>query len=316
MSHGTTNVTPIAPQAQPAWGDFRFTHRLRVRWVEVDAQQVVFNGHYLSYLDTAIGDYWRAVGLPYPDALAQLQGDVYVRHHELDYHAPARLDDWLDIGIRCVAIGKSSLTVGWGMWSQGRLLVSGQSVYVFVGLADGRPAHIPEAMRAQLLGFEQGQPPYALSLGDWATQQPEAATVRRAVFIVEQAIDEAEEWDAWDTVATHAVVRNHAGLAVATGRLMLNVRDPHATPVHPAEPGHCRIGRMAVLRSARGVKLGEQVLQGLLQAARQQGMEQAHLNAQCSAQAFYAKAGFEPVGAVFDEVGIPHQAMVLTLRSA
>jgi YbgC/YbaW family acyl-CoA thioester hydrolase len=304
------------PSIAPQWGDFRFTHRLRVRWVEVDAQQVVFNGHYLTYLDTAIGDYWRAVGLPYPDALAQLQGDVYVRHHELDYHAPARLDDWLDIGIRCVAIGKSSLTVAWGMWSQGRLLVSGQSVYVFVGLADGRPAHIPEVMRAQLLGFEQGQAPYALSLAGWATQQAGAAEVRRAVFIVEQAIDEAEEWDAWDAVATHAVVRNRAGLAVATGRLMLNVQDPHAPPDDVPAPGHCRIGRMATLRSARGVKLGDQVLQGLLAHARQRGMQQAHLNAQCSAQAFYAKAGFQPVGEVFDEVGIPHQAMTLTLRSA
>jgi YbgC/YbaW family acyl-CoA thioester hydrolase len=302
----------IAPQ----WGDFRFTHRLRVRWVEIDAQQVVFNGHYLTYLDTAIGDYWRAVGLPYPDALAQLQGDVYVRHHELDYHAPARLDDWLDIGIRCVAIGKSSLTVAWGMWSQGRLLVSGQSVYVFVSLADGCPKHIPEVMRVQLLGFEQGQSPYALSLGDWATQQLDAAAVRRAVFIVEQTIDEAEEWDTWDTVAVHAVVRNHAGLGMATGRLMLNVQDPHATPDDAPAPGHCRIGRMAVLRSARGVKLGEHVLQGLLHEAQQQGMRHAHLNAQCSAQAFYAKAGFQPVGAVFDEVGIPHQAMTLTLRSA
>ena len=42
-------------------GDFRFHHRLRVRWSEVDAQQVVFNGHYLNYLDVASGDYWRTV---------------------------------------------------------------------------------------------------------------------------------------------------------------------------------------------------------------------------------------------------------------
>jgi YbgC/YbaW family acyl-CoA thioester hydrolase len=303
----------IAPQ----WGDFRFTHRLRVRWVEVDAQKVVFNGHYLTYLDTAIGDYWRAVGLPYPDALSHLQGDVYVRHHELDYHAPAQLDDWLDIGIRCAAVGRSAMTMAWAMWSQGRLLVSGQTVYVFVslgsGAGDGRPAHIPEPMRAQLQGFEQGQAPYVLSLGDWGRQQADAAAVRRVVFIVEQRIDEAEEWDAWDAAALHAVVRNPCGLAVGTGRLMLNLADPHATPTQQPEPGHCRIGRMAVLRSARGVGLGEQVLQGLIGEARGQGMHTAHLSAQCSAQGFYAKAGFSPVGEVFDEVGIPHQAMQLAL---
>ncbi len=140
----------MSAQAQaaiaPQWGDFRFTHRLRVRWVEVDAQQVVFNGHYLTYLDTAIGDYWRAVGLPYPDALVHQQGDLFVRHHELDYHAPARLDDWLDIGIRCAKVGRSSITVSWAMWGQGKLLVSGMTVYVFTALADGRPAHIPPVM--------------------------------------------------------------------------------------------------------------------------------------------------------------------------
>src|SRR5262252_7116697 len=40
--------------------DFRFFERLRVRWAEIDAQQIVFNGHYLMYFDTAIAGYWRA----------------------------------------------------------------------------------------------------------------------------------------------------------------------------------------------------------------------------------------------------------------
>ena len=40
--------------------DFRLLHRLRVRWVEVDLQKIVFNGHYLMYFDTAMADYWRA----------------------------------------------------------------------------------------------------------------------------------------------------------------------------------------------------------------------------------------------------------------
>ena len=45
--------------------DFRFFHRLRVRWAEVDLQKIVFNAHYLMYVDTAIADYWRALALPY-----------------------------------------------------------------------------------------------------------------------------------------------------------------------------------------------------------------------------------------------------------
>ena len=45
--------------------DFRFTERLRVRWAEMDIQQIVFNGHYLMYFDTAIAGYWRALAMPY-----------------------------------------------------------------------------------------------------------------------------------------------------------------------------------------------------------------------------------------------------------
>ena len=44
-----------------ARGDFRFFHRLRVRWSEVDLQKIVFNPHYLSYIDVAMADYWRDV---------------------------------------------------------------------------------------------------------------------------------------------------------------------------------------------------------------------------------------------------------------
>ena len=40
---------------------FRFFERLRVRWSEIDAQQIVFNGHYLTYFDTAVAGYWRAL---------------------------------------------------------------------------------------------------------------------------------------------------------------------------------------------------------------------------------------------------------------
>ena len=50
--------------------DFRFFHRLRVRWAEVDMQKIVFNAHYLMYLDTAVADYWRVLALPYEEAMA------------------------------------------------------------------------------------------------------------------------------------------------------------------------------------------------------------------------------------------------------
>ncbi|MDO9003423.1 MAG: YbgC/FadM family acyl-CoA thioesterase [Aquabacterium sp.] len=282
--------------------EFPFHHRLRVRWSEVDAQRVVFNGHYLNYLDTAISDYWRAVGLPYPEGLAHLKGDIFVRRNVLEYHAPARLDDWLDIGVRCERIGRSSITMVWSMQANGRLLVTGETVYVFTQLTTGRPEPVPAAVRLQLERQAQGAPVHSLHCGDWASLAPLARAVRTAVFIEEQAIPESEEWDEDDTQALHAVVANLAGLPLATGRLITS----------GLPQGEAKIGRMAVLRSSRGVGLGEQVLQALIGAAREQSVHTLSLHAQTSAQAFYQRAGFAPDGPVFDEVGIPH--IVMTLR--
>lgn len=283
--------------------EFSFLHRLRVRWMEVDAQQVVFNGHYLTYLDVAISEYWRAVGLPYPEGVKHEQGDIFVRRNTLEYHAPARLDDWLDIGVRCERIGNSSITIAWGVWAQGRLLASGETVYVHTSLSTGKSAPVPEAVRQQIMAHAQGQPVHQVACGNWSEMMVGARAVRTAVFVQEQAIDEADEWDEDDATAIHAVASNLAGLPLATGRLI------HAG----LTPGHAKIGRMAVLRSTRGVGLGDLVLLALMGQARQLGISQLSLHAQVSAQPFYARHGFMPQGDEFDEVGIPHVHMVLTL---
>src|SRR5262245_36963886 len=89
--------------------DFRFFHRLRVRWAEVDMQKIVFNAHYLMYFDTAISDYWRAMALPYEEAMQALGGDLYVKKATVEYHASARMDDQVDVALKCARVGNSSI---------------------------------------------------------------------------------------------------------------------------------------------------------------------------------------------------------------
>lgn len=286
---------------------YRFTHRLRVRWAEIDAQQVVFNGHYLTYLDVATSDFWRSVGLPYPDAFHGLGGDIFVRRNTLGYHAPARLDDWLDIGVRCERLGNSSLTLQWAAWCQGRLIVSGEVVYVYTDLISRQPLTLPQVLRAQLQAWEQGCAVHNVQLGDWALQKASAKAIRTAVFIEEQGISDADEWDELDAHSIHAVVCNLAGMPLATGRLVLSGESPSDGPEH------ARIGRMAVLRSSRGVGLGKLILSALITEARLLGKTTLSLHAQVSAVPLYASAGFEPQGSAFDEVGIPHLRMTLKL---
>ena len=162
---------------------FRFQHRLRVRWVEVDAQQVVFNGHYLTYLDVAVSEYWRQVGLPYPGAWQAMGADIYVRRNALDYHAPARLDDWLTVGVRAHRVGGSSLTLAWVARRGGQLLVDGEVVYVCVGLHDGRPMRLPDALPdpGLLVGWSLGA-----SRATLASLAPKSVTSPVAMGIAEK----------------------------------------------------------------------------------------------------------------------------------
>jgi YbgC/YbaW family acyl-CoA thioester hydrolase len=111
--------------------EFRFLHPLRVRWVEVDLQKIVFNGHYLMYLDTAMGDYWRAIALPYQDTMHDLGGDLYVVKSSLTYKASAEYDDLLHVGLRCARIGTSSIQFEAGIFRGQTLLVQGELVYVY-----------------------------------------------------------------------------------------------------------------------------------------------------------------------------------------
>ena len=106
------NTTAPPPSAKPTRADFRALERLRVRWAEVDMQKIVFNGHYLMYVDTAVATWWRVAALPYDATMAQLGGDLFVRHAALDYAASARYDDVLHAGVRWLGAGTSSLRFG------------------------------------------------------------------------------------------------------------------------------------------------------------------------------------------------------------
>jgi YbgC/YbaW family acyl-CoA thioester hydrolase len=285
--------------------DFRMVHRLRVRWAEVDMQKIVFNGHYLMYFDTAMADYWRALAIPYEQAMHQLGGDLYVKKASVEYFASARYDDLLDIGLTCSRLGNSSLTFTGGIFAGDKLLVSGELVYVYANPATQTSQPVPSALRALLERYEAGDVMTRIEVGDWQKLGPHAGSIRKQVFVQEQGIPEADEWDARDATALHAVAYNHLDMPLATGRLLAASAD------YP--PRTSMVGRMATHRVLRGSGLGRQVLDTLVQRARQQGNSQVVLHAQASAAHFYAQAGFVQRGDLFTEVGIPHVEMVLAL---
>ena len=281
--------------------DYRFFHPLRVRWVEVDMQKIVFNGHYLMYFDTAVSDYWRSLALPYEQTMHDLGGDLYVVKSSLEYKASAVYDDLLHIGMRCQRIGNSSITFQACAFRGEHVLVTGELVYVFADPQTQTSKPVPQELRDTLLGFEQGEAMVKLQLGSWGTLKNVAGSLRTEVFVEEQGVSQALEWDEDDARSVHAVLRNRMGLPVATGRLL------------PAVEGVSKIGRMAVKRKLRGLKLGDHVLTGLLNAARQRGDREVVLHAQCTAENFYQRQGFIRRGDVFQEAGMDHVEMAITL---
>ena len=135
-----------------------------------------------------------------------------------------------------------------------------------------------------------------IELMEWQEARALAAPIRFTVFVQEQRVPAEIELDEMDAPSLHAVAF-HDGIAVGTGRLLPD--------------GH--IGRMAVLESFRNRGVGAAMLERLMEAARKRGDREVALSAQVHAVRFYRAHGFVEEGAEYEEAGIPHQAMRLSL---
>ena len=129
----------------------------------------------------------------------------------------------------------------------------------------------------------------------------QAYALRHAVFVVEQGVPAALERDAQDGEAFHAVALE-GDRCVGTGRL-----------VRQAD-GVGRVGRMAVIPAFRRLGVGDRVLLALEARAREDGLREIELHAQCYVEGFYRKHGYAREGGVFEEAGIDHVVMRKRIR--
>lgn len=136
-------------------------------------------------------------------------------------------------------------------------------------------------------------PDFEIRRVDWTAERPRLAAVRRAVFIDEQGVPEALEWDADDAGSVHLLAVDAAGQAIGCARLLPD--------------GH--VGRMAVLPAWRGRGVGRALLAATMHEAQARGYAMLKLSAQTHAAGFYARAGFVAEGDEYEEAGIPHVAM-------
>jgi predicted GNAT family N-acyltransferase len=139
---------------------------------------------------------------------------------------------------------------------------------------------------------------------EWSRSPGIIAAIRDQVFVKEQGVPVELELDGLDADCWHLVAWNEQKMPIGTARL------------HPqANPGvsEGKIGRMAVLKPWRGMGVGRALLRHLLGLAQARGMTKLSLAAQIAAVGFYEKEGFRMTGLPFDDAGIPHRLMILTV---
>jgi predicted GNAT family N-acyltransferase len=125
--------------------------------------------------------------------------------------------------------------------------------------------------------------------------------IRHEVFVVEQEVPAELEWDGKDGRAVHALAEG-----AGTGRLLLGA---DAARKNGGDPATAVLGRLAVLKPARGNGTGARLVRALEDEARRLGLAGIYLEAQAHAIPFYERLGYAASGPEFMDAGIRHRAM-------
>lgn len=136
--------------------DFRFHTSLRVRWMECDAQGIVFNGAYMDYLEVGQSEYYRNLGFSIYKVGQRGYFDTAVVKTTLEFKAPARVDDMLDLYVRVGDFGNTSFHLDLEIYSQDSapLLTAVQGVYVGFDAPTGTTRRVPDDIRELVNHFE------------------------------------------------------------------------------------------------------------------------------------------------------------------
>jgi acyl-CoA thioester hydrolase len=134
-----------------------FVHTIRVRYAECDAQGVVFNAHYLSYVDIGITELWRAAFGSY-QAMLDRGVDVVVASANLRFRGPARFDDQLRCEVAVTHLGNTSIVTRHRIGRGGELLVEVDIRHVMVARDALTKTPIPDWVREGLAPWADAQP--------------------------------------------------------------------------------------------------------------------------------------------------------------
>ena len=132
---------------------FKYSALTRVGFSDTDAQGIVYYGRYLPYFDLARVEYHRHLGML---KLESGEHEFVMRASTVEYFAPARFDDLLEVFIRLSRLGRTSATYQCAAYrvEDDVLMVTAQQTLVLVDLDERRSAPIPESYRRRVREFE------------------------------------------------------------------------------------------------------------------------------------------------------------------
>ncbi|GAA0911003.1 GNAT family N-acetyltransferase [Streptomyces thermoalcalitolerans] len=151
---------------------------------------------------------------------------------------------------------------------------------------------------------------YTVRVAEDPADREACFAVRKEVFVVEQGVPQDIEYDAHDAVAVHVLAVREDGVPLGTGRLLYGEAAAARTG---GDESVGSLGRLAVVREARGLGIGVALVRALEDAARARGLTAVDLHAQTHALGFYERLGYTAYGPEFSEAGIPHRAMRRTV---
>jgi len=136
--------------------DFKFHTALRVRWMECDAQGIVFNGAYMDYLEVGQSEYFRNLGFSIYGVAQRGYFDIALVKTVLEFKAPARVDEMLDLYLRAGDIGNTSFHLDMEIFQQYSdiMLTAVQGVYVGFHADSGTSRRVPDEIRELVNHFE------------------------------------------------------------------------------------------------------------------------------------------------------------------
>ena len=133
-----------------------FSYNFRIRYSEVDAQKIVYNSHYLTFLDVSIFEFFDAIGFNQEDYIKETNNEFHTVRAVVEYKAPATLGDTIEVLTRIKKIGNSSITFQQEIYlhESDKLLATGEIVWVNTNQEEMVPTTVPDYLRQLLTDYQ------------------------------------------------------------------------------------------------------------------------------------------------------------------